>query len=417
MQYIEEISTLNIVGLVAEYNPFHNGHLYHIKKAKEITGADFIIVVMSGNYVQRGEPAFCDKYLRTSMALLNGASLVIEIPVMYATSSAEYFARAAVSLLESTGIVNSICFGSECGDIDSLTKIADVLVEEPPLYKSILKKHLDEGMSFPNARALAISHFTSLDKDILNNPNNILGIEYLKSLKILKSKMKPFTIAREISSYNSIDIENEISSATAIRHYSKKNDFNSIAKTMPQNAFDIFVNSINNNDAPILFNNFSNIFHYIIKSYKNKQLMNILDVTEGLENRIVNCSNETFLISDIIDLIKTKRYTYTKIQRALLHILLDIKKNDLETFNKNGGPQYLRVLGFNKKCQCLLKEIEENALLPIITNLKYANKNLSELQLSMLNKELQSTDLYYLGLTPYKATPKNIEYKKPLVIL
>lgn len=408
---------MNIVGLIAEYNPFHNGHLYHIKKAKEVTGSDFVIVVMSGNYVQRGEPAFCDKYLRTSMAILNGASLVIEIPVMYATSSAEYFAFAAVSLLEKTGIVNSICFGSECGDIEVLKNISNILVEEPPLYKNILKKHLDEGMSFPNARALAISHFSSINADILNNPNNILGIEYLKSLKILNSKMKAFTIERQISSYNSISIENEISSATAIRHFSSKNDFDSILKTMPKNAFDIFINSIEKNDAPVLYNNFSHIFHYIIKLCENKQLKDILDITEGLENRIVSSSEKKFLISDIVYLIKTKRYTYTKIQRAILHILLDIKKNDFDIFNKNGGPQYLRVLGFDKECEFLLKDITQKASLPLVLNLKYAKNNLSKLQLSMLEKELKSTDLYYLGLSDNKTRVKNIEYTKPLVII
>ena len=200
---------MKITGLITEYNPFHNGHLYHLQKAKELTDADAIIVVMSGDYVQRGEPAVMPKYLRTQAALEAGASVVLELPVCYATGSAEYFARGAIALLDSLGCVDAVCFGSECGDIEILENIAEVFLEEPERYRVALQEYLKEGKSFPVAREQAFLRYwneteENLDKyeEVLKNPNNILGIEYIKAMKLKKSRMKACTIQRIVAGYH-----------------------------------------------------------------------------------------------------------------------------------------------------------------------------------------------------------------------
>ena len=210
---------MKVVGLIAEYNPFHNGHLHHITKAKELTGADYAVVIMSGDYVQRGVPAIMPKRLRAEMALKSGASAVFELPVCYATGSAELFAEGAVSFFDHLGVVDSICFGSECNDLDGLQTIADVLLEEPEEYRIELRKHLKNGVSYPHARQAALSAYMSMENYsiLLNDPNNILGVEYLKALKKLNSSMKPYTIKRHGAHYHDETLHPVNSSASAIR--------------------------------------------------------------------------------------------------------------------------------------------------------------------------------------------------------
>ena len=210
---------MKIVGLITEYNPFHNGHLYHIKESLRVTGADAAVVVMSGDYVQRGTPAIMPKRIRAEMALMCGAGAVFELPVCYATGSAELFALGAVSLLESLGIVDSICFGSECDDLPSMEQLAELLLEEPEAYQILLKDYLKQGMSFPRARQEAILSYTEDPRfaEILRNPNNILGIEYLKAIKKIGSRMEPYTIARRGAQYHDEELDSDYSSATAIR--------------------------------------------------------------------------------------------------------------------------------------------------------------------------------------------------------
>ena len=210
---------MKIVGLITEYNPFHNGHLYHIKESLRVTGADAAVVVMSGDYVQRGTPAIMPKRIRAEMALMCGAGAVFELPVCYATGSAELFALGSVSLLESLGIVDSICFGSECNDLPILEQLAELLLEEPEAYQILLKDYLKQGMSFPRARQEAILSYTEDPRfaEILRNPNNILGIEYLKAIKKLGSRMEPYTIARRGAQYHDEELDSDYSSATAIR--------------------------------------------------------------------------------------------------------------------------------------------------------------------------------------------------------
>lgn len=210
---------MKTVGLITEYNPFHNGHLYHIEKAKELTGADRVIVIMSGDYVQRGTPAVLSKHSRAHMALLNGASVVLELPVCYSCASAEFFAKGAVSVLDGLGCIDALCFGSECGNLEHLTSIAHLLSAEPETYRHHLQSSLKNGMSFPAARCHALKKMTgdAYASQILSDPNNILGIEYLKALKKLNSPIVPFTLKREFSGYHDTELHDCSSSASAIR--------------------------------------------------------------------------------------------------------------------------------------------------------------------------------------------------------
>ncbi len=397
------------LGLITEYNPFHFGHLYHLKKSKKITGSQDTIVVMSGNFTQRGEVAIFDKYLRTKMALQNGADIVIELPTLYSTSSAEFFARESINILNKSGIVDCVCFGSESGNIEKLKKVSSFFVNEKKglntEYKIILNKYLKDGLSYPTARNKSYKHFFE-DDIILNSPNNILGIEYLKAIEEQNSPIKAFTIDRIKSNYNSKKIEGVITSATSIRNALHNSNMENLSRCMPNQSLI--------KDTPFAqYNKLSPIFHYIINKSSNSEISSILDVTEGLENRIVNISNDNYLLSDIIKEVKSKRFTLTKIQRAILHIILNIKKDYFKYYNNLGGVPYIRVLGFNKNKDYLLKNLIKKSELPVVTNLKKAHSLLNDDAYNLLIREVQNTDIYNLTIDKYK---KNYEFSQPLVI-
>lgn len=397
---------MKVVGIIAEYNPFHNGHKYHIEQSKKITNSDYCIVAMSGNYVQRGEPAILDKWTRTKMALKNGADMVIEIPSIYSSSSAELFAYSAVSILNSTNIISSLCFGCETDNIPLIKQYAEILYNEPFEYKQILKEELSKGIVFPKARENALKIYTNKDINILNTPNNILAVEYIKAIIKLKSKIQPYCVKRYLASYHSTNINNEISSATAIRLALENKNINDIKKVIPDNCYNILSKCISKGEAPIIFDNFSPFLHYKLRTTDISELSEILDITEGLENRILDLSKSNYFISDIVAKVKTKRYTYTKIQRALLHIILDFKKTDAQI-------KYIRVLGFRKQSEQLFSILNNSCELPIITNMKKAEK-LLEIS-NLIKKEIISTDIYYLAMPSQKLMNK--EYTSPIVVL
>lgn len=350
---------MKTLGIIAEYNPFHCGHYSHLTQSKTALGADAVVVVMSGNFVQRGEPALCDKWSRAKMALLGGADLVIELPLCIATSSAGYFAQGAVNILEKTGIVNCMCFGSESADITPLQQCAEALLLEDDAFKTRLKKYLDMGLSYPSARAKAA------DINLPDTPNNVLGVEYIKALLQLKSKIVPYTVPRAEGS------------AKQVRDAIKSGNLNYAKEHVPPFTWDIL------QDCRLTYlDNFSPIFHYILHTHTN--LQSILDVSEGLENLLRKCAKNYYLISDIIASAKTKRYTYLRIQRVVLHMILGITKIK--------EPEYIRVLGFKKERADLLKELETNAKLPVVLNIKNAN-------FAMLDEEICATKVY--GIPSY----------------
>lgn len=386
------------LGIIAEYNPFHNGHLLHINKSKELTSAKHVIAIMSGNFLQRGEPALINKQLRTRMALLNGVDLVIELPVKYATGSADLFAFGAVDILNKTGIIDTLSFGSEEGSLEFLNNIVDVLSDEPQMFKERLKLHLNTGCSYPTARQNALFDYLGCDISSLSSPNNILAIEYLKALKETKSSIKPFTIQREVNQYHQETLSGKISSATAIRQAVFDDNLSLALESMPQNIQSIFSNAVR--DYTPTIDDYSSALHYILRTTSPEELSQISDITEGLENRILaNC--DAYYITDLINRIKTKRYTYTKLQRALLHIILNIKKSDYT----NVGAEYIRVLGFKRSSSQLLTELSARSKVSVITNVKSSEQ--------MLKKEITATDIYCMSTT----MEINTEYTSPIVIV
>jgi Predicted nucleotidyltransferase len=406
-----------VTGLITEYNPLHNGHIYHIQKAKEITNADFIIVVMSGNFIQRGTPAIINKYERTHHALLSGADLVIEIPLHFSTGSAEDFSYYALSLLDGLGIVDFICFGSECGDIQLLADIADILSKESIIFSKHIKEALSGGISYPAAREIAVSKCIGVKSDMINalhSPNNILGIEYIKAIKHFNSTIKPITIKREASNYHDKNMGDKISSASAIRktlYELKINNSSGLSNSIFSNVPDYVYQSLK--DAPFIhLNDFSKILMYKLKTISKKELSEYSEVSSDMADRILKIiALNNYNFEELIAKVKTKQYTYSRITRALIHVVLDVKKTEINKARENKYAQYIRILGFRKKSTPLLKEIKDNATLPVIS--KLTSDNIP----ALLHAEILGTDIYNIIVySKYHIDFKN-EYTRGLVIL
>ena len=409
---------MKTVGLIAEYNPFHNGHKYHMEQARKLTNADYVVVVMSGDFTQRGYPAITDKFTRAHMALAEGADLVLELPVIYSTASAEYFALGAVSLLESLGCIDALVFGSEYGELSLLRKIAQFLISEPADYQNSLKKELSQGLSYPAARIHALSEcFPECQEDfskVLGEPNNILAIEYLKAQEKLNSNITPYTLKRVGASYHQKSLSTVYGSATGIRNaiFHKEGSLCNLQNQMPLNAHEIFFQSLQEK-PPVSINDFSGYVSYALLS-KNTNLTAILDIDEFLAGRILKFSGEYETISNFADVLKAKNYTHTRITRALCHLMLQITSNDMEKYQNHGISFYARALGFRKSAAPLLKAMKDNAAIPFITKLSKASSSLNETGLSMLEQDLFASKLYH---SVQKKGMAYNEYTTPLIIL
>lgn len=407
----------NVVGIIGEYNPFHNGHAYHLEKSKQEAHADYSIAVISGNFVQRGNVSLIDKWSKANMAISNGLDLVIELPTIYSVSSAENFAYGAVKILDSLNIVDYISFGSEACNIDVLEKCADVLYKEPPKFVNLLNHELSKGISFPKARENALlMYLNDIRKysNILSNPNNILAIEYIKALKRLKSTIKPISIKRMNVGYNELEIKNNFASATAIREKIKTDNPSGLSKLMPPNSYRILYNSILKGHYVKDIENFEKEIIYTLRKMNLKEIANLPDVTEGLEHNIKNAANSCNTIEEFMNIIKTKRYTNTRIQRILLYALLGITKDDMKASFK--AQPYIRVLGMNNKGKELLSVISRsNPNLNIITSVKkYINSNPNKHLLNMLNIDINATNIYTLGYP--KDSWSNLDYTHNMII-
>lgn len=424
---------MKIVGLIAEYNPFHNGHLYHIQKAKEVSKADAAIVVMSGNYVQRGAPAIMPKHLRAEVALKAGASLVIEIPVCYATGSAEYFAAGAISLLEGLGCIDSICFGSECGDYHLLHKIAAVVADEPEEYRFSLQEALRQGNSFPRARQMALKSFfkdPSIE-DVLEQPNNILGIEYMKALYLRNSSLGIYTIRRKVSGYHDQELTDTYSSASAIRkllaytgnavRLEKEGMFDepSLSEVLTRLESQVppscirLLEETHRVRYPVYSNDFSLLVKYRLMTESRESLVKYMDVTEELANRIMNHLKDFITFEQFCDLLKTKDMTYSRICRCLFHILLNIRTSDLQQYESDGHCQYARVLGFRKDSTRLMSQMKRTSSIPLLTKITQT-ESLSDSALHMLEQDIFAADLYESVLTDKFKMPFITEYQQQI---
>jgi predicted nucleotidyltransferase len=391
---------LNISGIVVEYNPMHNGHLHHLKLCRQATGADGIVAVMSGNFVQRGTPAIIDKWTRTRHALENGVDLVLELPVLYSLSSAEFFASGAVGTLDSLGIVSSLCFGSEYTEVEKMLEISSFLLQEPKEYKEALKMHLDSGMDFPTARSLALEGSLKELAGYLGASNSILGIEYCKSLLRLKSSIKPVAVQRVGSIYTDTELCREFSSATSIRDHLRNNrSVDTLKPQVPENVFLALQKlKLQGHD----FAESRAMFPYTrYRCFTERRaLKNLPDVTEGLENRIFRAAESAEDFDQLINSVKTKRYAYSRICRIMTQFFIGFDQFDTSAMRKK-APQYARVLGFSKKGAEILREAKKKSDIPIITKVKENKFETLDLELqasraySLINPKLKSNEDFY----------------------
>ncbi|MGB6369945.1 MAG: nucleotidyltransferase [Atribacterota bacterium] len=437
---------MKILGIITEYNPFHNGHLYHLFKAKEITGADYVVAVMSGNFLQRGEPAIINKWARTKMALNAGVDLIIELPFVFSTQDANGFAFGAVKLLDSLQIIDYLCFGCETDNLDTLCSISNFLHIEPQKYKELIVYNSKNGYEFPRARSQALCEYhrifgiDGLEKistlelsKLLKYPNNILALEYIKHLLNLKSKIKPIAIKRMGASYHQKNIKGKISSATSIRNEilnnlsPPKTDLfmlnDKIKSTIPPSGFPVLEGELREGRGPITLDSY---WQYILAALRRMSLEDISrihGVTEGLENRIKKASLKSYSIEQLINSIKTRRYTRTKIQRIILHLMMNLSKKDTKIFNRY-GPLYARVLGFSKKGKTLLRAIKKSSSMPLISKLSNyirqtiseENNNVRNRLIKMLDYDILATDIYVLGNKKAEDRVARLDFTHNIVI-
>ena len=395
---IENQEKQNVLGIIAEYNPFHNGHLYHLKESKRKCNAKYVVAIISGNFTQRGDASIVNKFEKAKMAIENGIDMVIELPTLYSISSAENFADGAIKILNELNFITHISFGSESGNINQLNNIASILTDEPEEFSKLLKEELRKGSSFPVARQNAIEKFLNLTNKnefnkLLKSPNNILAIEYLKALKKTKSNITPITIERKNVDYYSENIVENFASSTKIRKEISENpnmhtnimdmnnmdmnnmninnmDINNmnmnnmdvnmdmfLNSCMPKKSYDIIKENIEKGNCIQSLKCFEDMIFYKLRSMQINEIKEIPDVCEGLENVIKKASNETNSLEDLINKCKSKRYTRTRIQRILIYALLGITRQDME-MSENVNP-YIRVLAVNKNGRELLSIINK----------------------------------------------------------
>lgn len=414
---------MKTAAIIAEYNPFHNGHAYQITETKKLTGADYILVIMSGDFVQRGGPAILNKYIRTKMALLGGADAVLELPSLYATSSAEFFAGGGVTLLHQLGMVDYLSFGSECSDIGKLLSIAELLVNEPENYKQTLTSYLKQGLSFPAARYQALLQSGSYTdsqtlQTLLASPNNILGLEYCKTLLSLQSQIEPVTLLRKGSHYHDDSLQ-KYSSATAIRKALLSTA--SIRHHVPDDIFSLLSDSQSTKPQTFLDNDdFSLLLHYKLLSEKENGFAEYLDCNQDISDKICKQLMHYTGFTAFCNLLKSKDLTYTRISRILLHILLDIKtpvSYQTPFADRQLTVPYARLLGFKKEAAPLLGHIKKSSSIPLISNLPDADKLLSEKAFLMLQKDILASHIYEAVYAAKSGKTARNEYQQAPVIV
>jgi len=372
------------IAVIAEYNPLHNGHKYQLDYIRKELGADNIIVIMSGNFVQRGEPAIFSKTDRAIMALRSGADMVIELPCVYATGSAEFFAKGAIDTLEKTGIVDGICFGAENPDLNMINSLADLLINEPSEYQSVLKKYLANGISFPTARAYACKDYLISNDvfDFLNNPNNILALEYVKEIKRLNSSLEVYPIKRTDNGYNSTEANGNLASASAIRSMLASDE--KVSSFIPNEVHPFYESEVFYTRSA---NDYSQMLHYALLSNKTAGYEAFMDCNEELSNRILANLPLFESFDQFADLLKTKNITRSRINRVLIHILLDIKEIP--------DVSYIRILGIKKEKTTLISNLMKSGSLPVINNVNKDIDALSHEAKQAFEKDMFATDIYH----------------------
>lgn len=382
-------------GIIVEYNPLHNGHVHHIKAAKQSSKADCIIAVMSGSFLQRGEPAIIDKFHRTKMALAAGVDIVVELPFPYAVQSSDLFSKGAIRTLHEIG-ASSICFGSESGNIIDFITSYDILKEKEDIYTIKLKKMIVEGLSFPKASMLAYKEIglTTTEMD-LSQPNNILGFSYLKMILDHHLPITPLTIKRKDSEYHDQIITSSISSATSIRQklIRDRGMSTEVISTMPEESIKHLNTYLKTTEIMHTWESYFPLLHYRVMTMSHKELREINGINEGLEYRIKEKARDALTFQDLIKSIKTKRYTWTRLQRIFVYILTNTKKSDIDKITNEISVPYIRILGLTDKGRAYLKSQKKEISIPIITQL-------NRTQDPALTMEEKASDAFYSILPP-----------------
>ena len=407
---------MKIAGIIAEYNPFHTGHAYHIQKTRELTGADYIVVVLSGDFVQRGAPALYSKHLRTRMALLGGADLVFELPSTHSCESAEFFAQNAVRLLDALGWVDVLSFGSESGTIEPFLKLGSFLSAETPEYRNLLKEYLKRGESFPKARSLTLQELLSdADADtgtFLQTPNNILGVEYCKALCRQNSPIRPLTVKREGNGYHDDSLNEEFPSASAIRALWKSANCK-MSDTAVSSCFPPAISALLSQTFtfPQFLDeeDFSPYLRWLLFSSDKAQLTSYQDVTPDFVQRLFHTRGSYESWGQYAALLKTRELTYSRICRMLMHCLLQISHVPVLS--------YARLLGFRRQAAPVLSEFKKHSSIPVITKAADAASLLSDETAAVFSKNVEISNLYEAVWCEKYHTPFVHEYRKPLVIL
>jgi predicted nucleotidyltransferase len=379
---------MSVAGIICEYNPFHKGHAFHIEETRSFLGEDTgIICVMSGNFVQRGEPAIMPKHARAKMAILGGADLVIELPLPWATATAERFAYGAVSILNMCGITDFISFGTECGDVERLKRVADALNSQE--FDIILKSELSRGISFASARQKAAAELLSSDAELLSKPNNILGIEYLKALSRTKSEILPLAISRHATEHDGT-ARDGLAPASYLRELIKNGE--SVSEYLPETSEKILRQQLDLGTAPALLERAETAMLYRLRTMTDEEYSRLPDGSEGLWMRLMRYGRSEPTYNDVLQKTKTKRYALSRIRRMMLSALLGLSSD-----MTHDTPQYIRVLAFNERGRELLHDMKKCAKAPIITK-PAAAKKLPEEARAIFELETRSTDIYALML-------------------
>lgn len=400
---------MKVAGIITEYNPFHNGHKYQLSEVRRITSADYIVIAMSGNFVQRGTPAIMDKYARTQMALNQGADLVLELPSMWATASAEYFAKGGVSLLNSTGVVNKLCFGAECTELSVLQEYCRLIIKEDDPFKEKLNLFLKKGLSYPMARMKA--HGISISHDF-SSPNNILAIEYLKALQGLD--IEPVLIPRLGDGYNDSSVNSILASATAIRNLLHNNDADQVQELTP--CYDA-IKDYYDSHGFVCENYVSEMLYYKLLSEKEKGYTQYADCNASLSAKIVNMLPKYCSFEQFCNLLKSKDITHSRIRRVLCHILLGITSKDMTSSSADNKIPYIRILGFRKEASSLLNSIKKEAAAPIITKVADASSHLDSKSQLILDKDIFASNLYNALINRNNKNPVKNDFCHEIIIL
>lgn len=424
---------MKVAGIIAEYNPFHNGHAYHIEETRKETSADYMIAVMSGNFVQRGAPAILNKYDRTRMALENGIDLVIELPVTTALSSAEGFAAGGVSLLAGLGVVTDMSFGAEVStdkDVDMLRLAARLFASEPAGFQAQLSSYLKQGYNFPAARAMAIQDYLTADiqtngKDfsaLLSSPNNILAIEYLKAIEKYCDPLSPCIISRSGSGYHDQDFGNQFASASAIRTFLLSEDSvgetdrrASILEHLPDTVRQTLSLALETH-CLLQENDFSDLLFYALTEHAQElELYGSANTDFAL--RLGNMLEQFETWTQFALILKSKNQTYTAISRYLAHVLLGITREDMALAAQFCFAPYARVLGFKKTSAPLMKEIRKKSRIPVITRLAREQKLLSPEQQRLADLDIRASEIYNRIVFSRSGPKIRSDYRQPLICL